>query len=405
MSAVILCIIYAAFISLGLPDGMLGAAWPVMRQQFGIPLGYAGFISFTISAGTIVSSLFSVKLLRRFGTGTVAAVSVFLTAAGLLGFSLAPSFRRLFLFAVPLGIGAGAVDSGLNEYVAEHYRASHMNFLHSFWGIGALAGPLVMSAFIKQNGAWQSGYRFTSLVQFILTAVLFLSLPLWKRSERKDRLAREAARERAVRADGEQKTERAEKKSFLQSLSIPGAKEVLICFMMYSGMESMLGLWGASYLAAEKGFDTAQAAAWVSLYYGGITAGRFVCGFLALRLSNRALVRTGVLTAIAGILCLFTGLYTPVGDWCTLCGFILCGLGCAPIFPAMLHETPARFGTGSAQAIMGFQMAVAYTSSAIMPPLFGGAATFVSVSLLPWVLDLFSIILLVCSDRAIVIFS
>ncbi|AEE17887.1 MFS transporter [Treponema brennaborense] len=401
MSILILCIIYAAFISLGLPDGMLGAAWPTIRGQFGLPLGYAGFVSLTISAGTIVSSLLSVKVLRRFGTGKVSAVSVLLTAVGLLGFSLAPSFGWLFLFAIPLGIGGGAIDSGLNEYVAEHYKASHMNFLHSFWGIGALTGPLVMSAFIRQNGVWQNGYRFTAAVQFVLVIVMFCALPVWKRAERKSRLEHEAL---LARAERENITHPA-KKTFIESIRVPGVKEVLLCFMTYASMEFMLGLWGSSYLTAVKGFETARAAAWVSLYYGGITAGRFLCGFLAMKLSNKTLIRTGALTALTGVACLFAGHYTGVGDWCTLCGFIFFGLGCAPIFPAMLHETPARFGKDNAQAVMGFQMAVAYTSSALMPPLFGWVATIASVSILPWVLAGFALVLFICSEKANGIFK
>jgi len=284
----------------------------------------------------------------------------------------------------------------LNEYVAEHYRASHMNFLHSFWGIGALSGPLIMSALIKKTGNWRPGYRVVSGIQFILVAVLILSLPLWKKAEhgRPEKSPTAENRQTAVR-----------QKTFLESIHIRGLKTVLAGFMAYTGMELMLGLWGASYLVETRGFDTARAAAWVSLYYGGITAGRFLCGLLALRFSGRQLIRTGELILLGGVVCLFTGLYTGAGDWCTLCGFILFGLGCAPVFPGMLHETPVRFGRDNAQAIMGFQMAVAYTSSTVMPPLFGWIATVTTVALLPWVLCGFALALLFCSERANRIFQ
>jgi fucose permease len=398
-----LAIIYCAFISLGLPDGMLGAAWPTMQPEFGVPLGYAGFISLIISAGTIFSSLLSVKVIRRHGTGKVTLFSVLLTAIGLIGFSLTKSLWTIFLCAIPLGIGAGAVDSGLNEYIAEHYKATHMNFLHGFWGIGALTGPLVMSGFVNEAGDWRYGYLTVSIIQFILVFTLFLSLPLWKKAER-------ARKEAASLSDdsppsGKNNTQEAQKKNFFASIRVKGLKRVLVCFMMYTGIEATLGLWGASYLARVQNFEPSHAAAWVSIYYGGITAGRLLCGFLAMKFTNRQLIRTGEILVSTGVVSMLLGQFLAASDILTLAGFVLIGLGCAPIFPGMLHETPARFGRENAQAVMGFQMAVAYTSTTLLPPLFGWIATFISPVLLPWFLALYIAVLFFLSERVNTVFQ
>ena len=284
MATFILIIIYIAFISLGLPDGMLGAAWPTMRLGFGMPVGHAGFVSFVISAGTIFSSLVSVKVIRKLGTGKVTACSVLLTAIGLTGFALTPNFWWLFLFAIPLGIGAGAVDSALNEYIAEHYKAIHMNMLHCFWGIGALTGPLIMSSFIKNTDSWRPSYGLVAIIQFVLVLAIFLSLPIWKKLENHHKLASHSYNEEKNGEETEVK-----RKSTLESLKIRGVKTVLVCFMTYAAMELMLGLWGATYLTSIKNFEPSKAAAWVSLYYGGITLGRFLAAFLSIKLNYFAL--------------------------------------------------------------------------------------------------------------------
>ncbi len=369
----LLVIIYVSFISLGLPDGMLGAAWPVMRADFNLPLGSAGFVSMTISGATIISSLFSSKLIKKWGTGLVTSLSVLLTALALLGFSLAPSFWFLFLLVLPLGLGAGAVDSGLNEYVAEHYKASHMNFLHSFWGVGALSGPVIMGFFLQTQGSWRGSYKLVSLIQLGLTVLLFLSLPVWAAQAKKNELKKETGNA----------GQHMQKETLNDVLKKKGVKGVLAGFMLYTGLESTMGLWGASYLKEIQGFTADRAALWVSLFYAGITAGRFLSGLFAIKFKNRLLLKTGTIIILSGTALLLSSLIQAVPEWTSLTGFILIGLGCAPIFPGMLHETPVRFGKTHAQSIMGIQMAVAYTSVTILPPLFGWAATLLSTALLP----------------------
>jgi fucose permease len=400
MATIILIIIYVAFISLGLPDGMLGAAWPTMETEFKVPLGYAGIISSMISVGTIVSSMFSVKVLLRFGTGRVTMFSILLTGVGLLGFALTPSFWIIYLCAIPLGIGAGAVDSGLNAYIAEHYKASHMNFLHAFWGIGALSGPLIMSAFIGSDGNWRLGYLTVAIVQLILALVFVLSLSLWRKVESAHQ---NASRSNDIAADLTAEGRR--NKSLLSAMRVKGVKEVLICFVMYIGIEATLGLWGATYLVHVRNFDPVRAAAWTSIFYGGLTLGRLLCGFLAIKLSNKLLIRIGETLISAGVAGMLLGQFLAGSDLLTLAGFILTGLGSAPIFPAMLHETPVRFGQENAQAVMGFQMAVAYTSTTLLPPFFGWMATVASPMLLPWFLAVYIGVLFLLSERVNLVFS
>lgn len=397
MATFILMIIYIAFISLGLPDGMLGAAWPTMRLDFGMPVGHAGFVSFVISSGTIVSSLFSVKVIRKLGTGKVTAFSVLLTAIGLTGFALTPNFWWLFLFAIPLGIGAGAVDSALNEYIAEHYKAIHMNMLHCFWGIGALTGPLIMSGFIKNTSSWRPSYGLVAIIQFVLVTILFFSLPLWKKLENQ--------RKENAEIEKQENLVSQKKKSTLESLKIRGVKSVLICFMTYTAMELMLGLWGATYLTSIKNFEPSRAAAWVSLYYGGITLGRFLAAFLSIKLNNKQLIRLGSILTIVAVVFMFLGHFNEHTTYFTLAGFVLFGLGCAPIFPAMLHETPERFGKENAQSIMGFQMSMAYTASTTLPPIFGFIASATTPALLPWVLAGFVIVFYIFSESCTRIFK
>lgn len=408
MVTFILCVIYLAFISLGLPDGMLGSAWPTMRLDFDKPLGFAGFVSFTISLGTIISSFYSVRLLKKFGTGLVTAVSVSLTAVGLLGFAFTPSYWWLFLFAIPLGLGAGCVDSGLNEYVAEHYKAIHMNFLHCFWGIGALCGPLIMSSFIQNAASWRPSYLSVAVFQCVLVVILFFAVPAWNKTENrtKTKLSIETkTAENCANQETEVKTKTSEPKTLVQSFKIKGVKPVLVCFMLYTAMESTLGLWGASYLTGIKNFTPAKAAAWVSLFYTGITVGRGLCGFLSLKLNNKSLIRLGVCNALFASALLMLGFFFRLGNVPTLLGFVLFGLGCAPIFPAMLHETPVRFGKEDAAQIMGFQMAVAYTSITIVPPTFGLIATATTPAILPFALALFSVIMFLCTELCNRIFA
>ncbi len=377
MVTLFLIVIYAAFISLGLPDSLLGVAWPVAQKEFGASLGDAGIISMVISVGTVISSLFSSKLLKRFGVGKVTAVSVLMTALALLGFSFVPAFVFMILLAIPLGLGAGAVDSGLNEYVAEHYESRHMSWLHCFWGVGAMAGPLIMSQYMSLGVDWRMGYLTVAIIQFVLVAVLIATLPLWdKVAEKTSQKKQEADANGENPGEPEREADldppiASGKGGFLAPLKIKGAKVALISFFLYCGVEMTLGLWGSSFLITEKGIDAAAAAQWVSLYWGGLTAGRLVSGFLAIRFNNQQMIRIGELTVLLGVVCLLL----PLPQFVCLIGFILVGAGCAPIYPCMLHETPVRFGKEDAQSMMGFQMAVCYTGSTLLPPFFGLVAT------------------------------
>ncbi len=380
MATLLLVIIYVAFVSLGLPDAMLGAGWPVIQADLAVPFSYAGMVSMIISGGTILSSVFSTRALKRFGIGRVTAASVGLTALALFGFALSPSFWWLLLAAVPLGIGAGAVDSGLNSYVAAHYESRHMSWLHSFWGVGALSGPLVLSALFAAGAGWRRGYLFIAIFQVILVTVLMLATPLWNKVGSRTAASREE--------------EAPPHQALFFPLRLRGAKLALLAFFCYCGLESSMGLWGGSFLFRIKGIEAATAATWVSLFYASITLGRFLTGFITYRASNKDLIRFGGLIVLAGVILMLLPLPLPLA----LAGFLMVGLGCAPLFPCMLHETPNRFGPTHAQAIMGFQMAVAYIGATCLPPAFGFIASATSLGLLPLFLLAYVSCLILCSE-------
>jgi len=381
MATLLLALIYVAFISLGLPDALLGAGWPVMQSDLGVPYGFAGLISMIVSGGTIVSSVFSGRVLRKFGTGRVTAFSVALTALALFGFALSPSFYWLLAAAVPLGLGAGAVDSGLNAYVATHYESRHMSWLHCFWGIGALSGPLILSFLLSRDHSWRDGYLTIAIVQAVLVVLLIFAVPLWDKVR--------------ARSLGDRLREEPSERPLLFPLKIKGVKLALIILFFYCGIETTMGLWGGSFLFKIKGLDAASTATWVSLFYASITVGRFITGFMTYRLSNNDLLRWGGLIVLAGVILLLIPAPLPI----TLIGFLLVGFGCAPIYPCMLHETPVRFGAENAQAIMGFQMAVAYIGSSILPPLFGFIASATTLALLPVFLAGYITVLLLSSEK------
>ncbi|HPO44303.1 MAG TPA: MFS transporter [Spirochaetota bacterium] len=381
MSTALLILIYFAFISLGLPDGVLGAGWPAMQSEFRIPYGLAGLVHMVTAGGTIVSSVSAGRVLRRFGTGKVAAFSVGLTAVALFGFSASPSFWWLILAAVPLGLGAGAVDAGLNAFVAAHYESRHMSWLHCFWGIGALSGPLVLSLFLSRGGSWRSGYLSIGILQFVLVGALALAMPLWAKVPGRDL--------------GESPQNETSPRPFSFLLKLRGVKWTLATFLIYCGIESTMGLWGGSFLFKIKACDAASAARWVSMFYASITVGRFITGFVTYRLSNTALIRAGALTILAGVTLMLAPLSLPF----SLAGFAFVGFGCAPIFPCMLHETPVKFGEKNAQVLMGIQMAVAYVGATFLPPIFGFVASATSLAILPAVLLGYACILLVGSER------
>lgn len=380
MLVVLLVIIYIAFISLGLPDAILGSAWPIIHQDLNVPISYAGVATMIVAGGTIVSSFFSEKFIRKFGTGKVTTFSVLLTAAGLLGIYFSPSFIWICLLGVPLGLGAGAVDSALNNFVALHYEAKHMNWLHCFWGIGATSGPFVMSIFLLKENGWRMGYATIGIVQAMLVICLFISLPLWKKFE-----------------DGNDENEKSENHGVKVAtlIKLPGAKPALISFFCYCAVELTTGLWASSFLVVDNGLSAELAAKWVSLYYLGITVGRFLAGFASMKLNNKQMIRSGQIICIAGAMLLIIPLFKNI----QLVGLILIGLGCAPIYPAMLHETPNRFGKELSQGIMGIQMATAYVGSTFVPPIFGMLSQISGFSILPYFLLILIVIMLVSSER------
>ncbi|MGG4092493.1 MULTISPECIES: MFS transporter [Paenibacillus] len=388
-----LLIIYLAFISLGLPDSLLGVAWPAMQPDIGAAFESAGLLSMVVTGGTIVSSLISGSVIERFGTGMVTLISCLLTASALLGFAYAPSLFWLILLAIPLGLGAGAVDTGLNHYVANHYKAHHMSWLHCFWGVGATLGPIIMSYSMGANDTWRDGYFTVSMLQFVLVFILLLTLPLWRIVASQHRQPEGMIEEQT--GNESTNSDEAIVQKHGKPLQIRGVKITLLAFLFYCGVEATVGLWGASFLVGTRDLSPETAAVWVSMYYGGITFGRFITGFVTLRLNNRTLIRAGQVTAITGAVLLLL----PLHSYLSLIGLIVIGLGLAPIFPCLLHETPARFGKAQSSRIMGYQMAVAYTGTTILPPLFGIVAAQISIGLLPVVILLFALIMLLSSEK------
>ena len=364
MTHLLLAVIYLSFISLGLPDALLGAAWPSMYGGFGVPLSSAGMISMIIALGTVVSSLQSDRLTRAWGAGRVTAASVGLTALALTGFSCSGAFWQLCLWAVPYGLGAGSVDAALNNYVALHYASRHMSWLHCMWGVGASLGPYLMGYALTGGLGWAMGYRWIAILQVGLTAVLAGTLPLWRLHSKKD-AAGEAGPAKALRLG--------------QVFRIPGVKAVAASFFCYCALEQTAGLWASSYLTLHRGVPAETAAGYAGLFFLGITAGRGLSGFLTLALSDRQMVRLGQGIAGAGV----CALLLPLGASASLAGLILLGLGCAPIYPCLIHATPARFGAGNSQAVIGVQMASAYVGTCLMPPLFGLVASRVTPALFP----------------------
>ena len=375
MVSLLLPVIYLAFISLGLPDSVLGAAWPSMYGELGAALSWAGIVSMIISAGTIVSALSSERLTLRLGPGGVTAVSVLLTAVALLGFSLSGQFWQLCLWAVPYGLGAGSVDAALNNYVALHYESRHMSWLHCMWGLGASAGPVIMGRALA-GGSWQGGYRTIALLQFALTAVLLLSLPLWKRPQAN--------------------VEGAEFKPhpIPELLRRPGVPQVLVCFFCYCALESTAGMWAASYCTLVRGIDAGTAARWASLFYVGITVGRGVSGFLTMKVNDQNMIRLGQALIAAGTVLILL----PTGQGTLFAGLITVGLGCAPIYPSIIHETPINFGREVSMSMTGLQMATAYVGTCLVPPLFGLLAQYVTPALYPWALAVILVLMFVMAE-------
>lgn len=397
MFSILLLMIYLAFVSLGLPDALLGSAWPIMYQEFAVPVSYSGTVFMIICGGTILSSLNSEKLNRRFGTGKITAISVLLTAIALFGFSISHSFLMLCLFAIPYGLGAGSVDAALNHYVALHYSSRHMSWLHCMWGLGASVGPYIMGFVLQRGEPWNRGYLIVSIIQFTLAIILFCSLSLWKKNQ--EELTENAA-STAKQEDSQQNnslqeatSEESPKQESLSSeapkqralslkevFAIPGAKESLASFYGYCALEQTVGLWAGSFMVLALGMEEKLAASYVALFYFGITFGRFLSGFFTMKWKDEQMVLGGSAIVFFGIFLLFT----PWSKALVLPALILIGLGCAPVYPSVIHSTPYNFGVEHSSALIGAQMAAAYVGTLIMPPLFGVLGRSFSMKLFPY---------------------
>ncbi|MDO4323761.1 MAG: MFS transporter [Lachnospiraceae bacterium] len=399
MFHLLLAVIYLSFISLGLPDSLLGSAWPSIYQEFQVPVSYAGAVSMTIAAGTIISSLQSDRLTKKLGTGKVTAISVGLTALALFGFSCSHSFWMLLLWAIPYGLGAGSVDASLNNYVALHYASRHMSWLHCMWGVGASLGPYIMGYALSGGQGWHMGYRYIALLQIVLTVILFFSLPLWKNpSSRMPGSSSKAAGEAsgAVKS-APSNSETKDPLSLKEILQIPGAKSVMTAFFCYCALEQTAGLWASSYFVLHLGIDAKTAAGFASLFYIGITAGRAVSGFLTLKLTDTKMIRLGQSLVLLGLFLLLL----PLGKATAIAGLVVIGLGCAPIFPCIIHSTPEHFGAERSQAIIGVQMASSYMGLCIMPPIFGLIANHISAALFPIYLFIILILMIFMHEKLV----
>ena len=374
MYSLLLALIYLAFISLGLPDSLLGAGWPAMYAELGVPVSYMGIVTMVISGGTILSSLLSDRLTRKFGARIVTVVSVFLTAAALFGFSFASKFWMLILFAVPYGLGAGAIDAALNNYVALHYKSRHMSWLHCFWGVGTIISPFVMS-YALASSVWNNGYRIVGFIQLGIALVLLCTLPLWKVNK--------------AAAVTEQKSV-----GLIGALKIRGVPFLLLGFFAYCAAEATAMNWASTYFAEVKGLSVEQAAQFASLFYIGLTASRFVAGFLTEKLGDRKMIVAGTCILLAGIVLLVLPAPTPLA----VAGFIVVGFGCGPVYPCIIHSTPNNFGAENSGAIIGIQMASAYVGSTFIPPLFGLLGRRIGFSFLPWYLAAFALLMILMTE-------
>lgn len=381
MFQMLLVIIYLAFISLGLPDSLLGASWPSIYIELNVPISFAGIISIIIAFGTIVASLLNDKISRKISTGKITAFSVLLTAIALLGFSLSNNFILLCLFAIPYGLGAGSVDASLNNYVAIHYSSKHMSWLHCMWGIGTIIGPFIMSFALSYQNSWNNGFLYVSIIQLVLTIILFLTLPIWKNKDLSKQQLENNQNETSY--------------SFLQILKKPGVIEILICFFCYCGIEQTTMLWAGSYLNLFNGLSKELSASLSSLFFIGITFGRFINGFLTMRFKDKQLIRLGQVLIVIGILFLFL----PFKEVSSLIALIFIGLGCAPIYPSIIHSTPNNFGVNISKSLIGVQMASAYIGTLLIPPLFGMIAEYLNISLLPIYLIVLLILMIYTHEK------
>ena len=374
MYSLLLALIYLAFISLGLPDSLLGAGWPVMHLDLGVEVSYMGIVTMVISGGTIVSSLLSDRLTRKFGARWVTVVSVFLTAAALFGFSFSDRFWMLILFSIPYGLGAGAIDAALNNYIALHYSARHMSWLHCFWGVGTIVSPFIMS-YALTSSTWNDGYRIVGYIQLGIGALLLATLSVWKINKTPELQSQKSL-------------------GLIGAVKIKGVPLILLGFFAYCAAEATSMQWASTYFVEVKQISEAQAAQLASLFYIGITAGRFVSGFLSGKLGDRRMIVIGACILTCGIVLLFI----PADVEVAIAGFIVIGLGCAPIYPSIIHSTPANFGAENSGAIIGIQMASAYVGSTFIPPLFGLIANRLGFNILPVYLLIFVALMIAMTE-------
>ena len=369
MGSLLLAVIYLIFISLGLPDSLLGSGWPVMQTVFGVPSSYAGYVSMTISCMTVISALLSPRLIRKFHTKWIVVFSIGLTVLGLLGFSICGQYWMLFLFAVPYGLGAGSIDAAVNHYVANHYPSSVMNFLHCFYGVGAVISPNIMSLALRL-ARWNEGYRWTSFIQFGILLVVIISLPLWKSST------------------GGVEEDNSDSAGIKETLKVPGVVLTLIGFFAYCAGEATCFIWTPSYFAGTKaGISEETIASFGSLIFAGLMIGRLISGFISNKVGDKLLIRIGIAVELFGILLVFL----PVkGYILAAVGFVVIGTGMGPVYPAIQHMAPSNFGKRYSAAVIGLQMASAYTGSTLMPMIFGNLQQAAGIAIMPFYLLFFA---------------
>ena len=380
MLNLLLAVIYLAFISLGLPDALLGAAWPTMYKEFDVPVSYAGVITMIIAAGTIISSLFSDRITKKFGAGKVTAVSVAITAAAMLGFSVSTSIVPLFLIALPYGLGAGSVDAALNNYVALNYESRHMSWLHCMWAVGATTGPYIMGIALTGGMHWNGAYLIIGSIQVVLSAIIFLSLPLWKK----------------VNGSSQSQSTQEKPVPLKEVVKIKGAKEVMLCFFCYCALEQTVMVWTSTYLNLWRDISAENAASFAGMFFIGITVGRAISGFVTMKLNDTQMIRLGEVIIALGLMMVLI----PIEILC-LAGFVMIGLGCAPVYPSIIHSTPEHFGADKSQAVIGIQMASAYVGTLLMPPVFGFIANHTTPGVFPFYLTAILVIMFIMHERLV----
>lgn len=384
MFSILLPIIYIAFISLGLPDSLIGSAWPAMHETLNVPVSYAGIITMTISVGTVISSLAAGFLSKKFRASTITAASILLTAIALLGFSIFNSFTIIWLLALPYGLGAGAIDATLNNYVAIHYASKHMSWLHAFWGIGASLSPYIMGFALTNQHNWQLGYKIIGIIQLIITLIIVISFPQWRKVEH--------TQSETTLTDNLKEPMTITTKKPIRT--IKGIIPALLTFIAYAAVEQTSGLWASTFFVSSRHISIDIAAMFASLFYIGITVGRLISGFVADYFTDRQLIHIGMFSALLGTILLFVPYQITA-----LFGLLVIGLGCAPVFPSLIHATPTTFGKKNSQSIMGFQMASSYLGTTFLPPLFGIISSQLSTSYFPLYIFIFVIIMIITSYK------